>query len=147
MTVAVAFCVIVQNQFHVRLSKSSYLASLSPTVAQIFAEVDFTSTIYMDDIISPSALVRILLISAHLWQQTQHRFPCTSEESRSLLQARAPRNCNSAAQCASRDQPPVHLHQEGIIHTYTQPSCPLTETTQAILGRQEDFRCICGTIS
>ena len=42
--------------------------------------------------------MRILPLGAHWCQQSQHRFPCTPEESRCLLQMRIPRNCNSAAQ-------------------------------------------------
>jgi hypothetical protein len=51
------------------------------------------------------------------------------------------------ASYGSMDQPPVHLHQEGIINTYTQFLSALMKITQGVLGPLEDFRCFCGTIS
>ena len=144
MTVAVAFCVVVQISF-----TSVFPNLLVPCILVSYRCADLClGRLHIHHLYGRyHAMVRILPLGAQRCQQGQHRLPCTPEESRYLLQTRVPRNYNSAARCATMDQPPVHLHQEGIIHTYTQPLCPLTETTQAILGRQEDFRCICGTIS
>lgn len=51
----------------------------------------------------------------------------------------------SRASYASMDHSPIHLHREGIIHTYTKSLCALMETTQGVPGPQEDFGCFCGT--